>query len=158
MNRGYEQLDQDVQFRGPDGGVLGSDQPGFAQWVETTTERSLLHMERSGARTVVALEPIPYGSINQLACLAEAELVESCREVVDVRPTRVETVLRDLGARHDDLVVLDIDHLVCPYLPVCDPIVDGSVVRTDWTHLTATFAASLAPAIRESFVSNGMIG
>ena len=38
---------------------------------------------------------------------------------------------------------IDFDRQVCPYLPICDPVVDGMVVHHDDNHLTVTFADTL---------------
>ena len=52
----------------------------------------------------------------------------------------------------------DLDQLVCPYLPICDPIVDETVVKADHSHLSRQFAVTLAPAIGAYLESNGLIG
>jgi hypothetical protein len=46
---------------------------------------------------------------------------------------------------------------VCPFLPICDPIVNQVVVRIDRSHLTASFARTLAPALGDYLVSNGVL-
>jgi hypothetical protein len=43
--------------------------------------------------------------------------------------------------------VADFAKLYCPYLPICDPVIGGIVVRFDSQHITARFAESLAPAV-----------
>jgi hypothetical protein len=34
---------------------------------------------------------------------------------------------------------------LCPYLPICDPVINGVMVRKDHEHITTAFAVSLAP-------------
>ena len=156
MNRGYEEPGQDIQYLGPDSNVLREAEPGFDDWLGDSTARSLRALE-DGGRTVVVLEPIPYGEVNALRCLSDASFVEECREVVDANPSGVERLYRRLDTADDDLWSVDLDRLVCPYLPVCDPIVDGHVVKTDWTHLTSTFATSLAPSLTAYLRSIGVL-
>jgi hypothetical protein len=52
---------------------------------------------------------------------------------------------------------LDLDHLVCPYLPICDPVVDNQIVKIDETHLTAKFGKAIAPSIDSYLKDNGLI-
>ena len=52
---------------------------------------------------------------------------------------------------------LDIDRLVCPYLPICDPLIDHHFVTIDGAHLSATFSSTLAAPIAEFFRSNGIV-
>lgn len=105
------------------------------------------------------LEPTPYGADQPdiLACLSDAEVVEECRFVADVSSTNSEDLYRRLDAEDDELWAVDLDQLVCPYLPICDPIIDGLVVQTDTTHLTSAFARSLAPALDAYLVSTGVL-
>lgn len=53
--------------------------------------------------------------------------------------------------------IYDLDRLVCPYLPICDPIVNRMVVRADESHLTPEFAVSLWPAIEDHLTNNGIL-
>jgi hypothetical protein len=47
---------------------------------------------------------------------------------------------------------------VCPFLPICDPIVNGMVVKWDADHLARRFSESLAPAVTEYFDDNRLLG
>ena len=40
---------------------------------------------------------------------------------------------------------VDLDRLVCPFLPICDPIVDGHVVQIDGHHLSPAAASARPP-------------
>jgi hypothetical protein len=42
---------------------------------------------------------------------------------------------------------LDLDRLACPRFPVCDPVVNGIIVRRDHTHLTGTYARALTTSL-----------
>ena len=156
MNRGYEEPDQEIQYRGPDQKPLPEGSPEFDAWIEERTTRSLAELE-AGDRSVVVLEPIPYGPVNPLTCLAESETVQACRMVVDPNPSGVEVLYRQLDRDDDRFWSMDIDQLVCPFLPICDPIVDHQVVRTDWTHLTSTYARMLTPSLEAYLRDNGIL-
>ena len=47
--------------------------------------------------------------------------------------------------------------VVCPFLPICDPIVNDQIVKWDPTHLTAQFAASIAPAVDDYLKQAGLV-
>ena len=97
-------------------------------------------------RTVVIFEPIPVApsELDPLACLQHRHRHRaSCRFLVQREPTPEDLVLRELDAAHEQVVSIDADRLTCPYLPICDPVLDGLVVRRDSNHLTATYARSL---------------
>jgi hypothetical protein len=55
------------------------------------------------------------------------------------------------------VVAADFDRLVCPFLPICDPVVNGEIVKSDGTHLTARFAESIAPEISTYLVDSGLV-
>jgi hypothetical protein len=42
---------------------------------------------------------------------------------------------------------IDLDRLVCPRLPHCDPVVGNVIVKRDWSHLTGTYSSTLADPI-----------
>ena len=47
-------------------------------------------------------------------------------------------------ARDPHVYVADVDQLVCPFLPICDPVVNGTLVKYNKTHITPAFAKTLA--------------
>jgi hypothetical protein len=51
----------------------------------------------------------------------------------------------------------DFDRLVCPFLPICDPVVNGQIVKFDGTHLTAKFVTSIAPEVDAYLKDAGLI-
>ena len=53
----------------------------------------------------------------------------------------MEQIYRRLDKQDDDVWSLDLDHLVCPYLPICDPIVNHQVTKIDAGHLTSAVLA-----------------
>ena len=115
----------------------------------------------AGRRQVVVIEPIPFAplGLNPLDCLARAEVVEQCRFTAPAPgPQWLEQIERDVARRRPDVHTLDIDRLVCPMLPICDPIVRGRVVWWDSGHLTGRFALALAPDLDRLLSAQGIIG
>jgi peptidoglycan/LPS O-acetylase OafA/YrhL len=157
MNLAHEDPTLLGPYLGPDGDILEPGAPTADDWLERTT-RDAVDVFRDGGADVVLLEPIPYKSqFNPLECLSEAEVVDECRYVARGGPTTMEEVYRRLDAQADHVWSADLDKLVCPFLPICDPIVNHEVVKLDSTHLTPPFARTLAPALTEYLVRNGII-
>ena len=155
MNLGYEQPDQKViVYVGPDGKRVPGGSPD--EWIEKTTTDSLA-AQLADAGKVLPIEPIPIGPTDPLSCLSQAKVVEECRFVANTQPTNLETLYRKLDTNSTRVWSLDMDKLVCPYLPICDPIVNNQVVKLDRTHLTREFAAILAPAINTYLQQNGIV-
>ena len=57
-----------------------------------------------------------------------------------------DAFLEALGA-DSDVTYVSMATLLCPRLPICDPIVDGLLVRSDKDHVYPVFAQHLAPAL-----------
>jgi hypothetical protein len=86
--------------------------------------------------------------MNPLACLSKAKILEQCRYVVKGNsPTWMESYERGLAAQSPRIETADFDRLVCPWLPICDPVVDGIIVKWDGLHLSKRYAEHLAGPI-----------
>jgi peptidoglycan/LPS O-acetylase OafA/YrhL len=105
----------------------------------------------------VVLESIPVVSFERdpLECLSTGVAIEACRYVITMDPTPLETQYR--AAADDDFASVNIDTLVCPFAPICDPVVDDMVVKWDDTHLTTTYARAIAPRIAAAIDDTGML-
>jgi hypothetical protein len=114
-------------------------------------------MNDGGRRKVVLLEPIPITRFNPLDCLSKATYLEECRYVSSAEPDRLELFFRQLAKRDRNVWSIDLDHLVCPFLPICDPIVNGQIVKWDPTHLTVSFARSIASQLNQYLQQNSII-
>jgi peptidoglycan/LPS O-acetylase OafA/YrhL len=111
---------------------------------------------RALADHVVLLDPTPMAPADPLSCLALADWLEDCRFVVRDDDPWVEAAYRELAEARSGVSVVDIDPLVCPYLPICDPVIGGQVVRRDALHLTQGFGATLADPIGELLDARGL--
>ena len=132
--------------------------PASISWLETTTRQSLAELRADGAKVMI-VEPIPVATppFNPLTCLSKAKTLEECRYVASAEPDWLERFYRQQATHDKDVWSADFDRLVCPFLPICDPVVNGQIVKQDGTHLTAKFAASLAPAIDAYMRQAGLI-
>jgi hypothetical protein len=52
----------------------------------------------------------------------------------------------------DGAHLLDLDATVCPFQPICDPVVDGLVVRWDNNHVTLTYLREVVAGPFEAFL------
>jgi len=124
--------------------------------LESASRTSLAQLG-AGGRDVLVLEPTPQSKTDPLLCLSRAKVVEECRTITDTAPSRLERFYRAYAARQPNVDDIDIDRLVCPFLPICDPIIDGRIVRWDQGHLTVDYAQSLGPALDASLKQRGLI-
>lgn len=155
-HRAIDDVNDPLEIRDEDAGRLAGDDrlPALRRRI-TDVVADL----RAGGRTVVMFEPVPVAAPDQdpLTCLSDASSVVECRFVTSRLPGGEEKVMRDLAEVDDQVVSLDLDALVCPYLPICDPVVDGRIVRSDTNHLTTTFASSLLDSVEEELVHQGVL-
>ena len=117
---------------------------------------------RSADRDVVVVEPLPLPvppdpDFNPLHCVSSATVVEQCRYQANPNPTPLEHFYRQLARRDPKVRTLDLDKLVCPLFPTCDAIIGGVIVKWDKSHITNTFALTLAPAVDIRLRSMGVI-
>jgi peptidoglycan/LPS O-acetylase OafA/YrhL len=149
--------EEPLTMSGPDG-VVKSDTNQFMAMIRAATSQTVQHLE-DGHRKIVMLEPIPVASPSDdpLACLSKAKYLDECRYVANTAPTPEEKMERDVAANDDNVWSLDLDKLACPYLPICDPIVDGRIVKRDTLHLTSHYAETLADRLWDVLSSNKIV-
>jgi hypothetical protein len=148
-----------LPFVGPEGELLEPGSPESVAWLAETTRRSLADLDAPGRRIVV-IEPVPVSPVGKpdpVSCLAAAETVQACRFVVDPTPSDLEDIYRGLAEEDDRLWSLDLDRSVCPFLPICDPIVDGRVVQIDGHHLSPPTARWLVPTVTSYLRDNAIL-
>jgi hypothetical protein len=142
-----------------DTGPVDVGTAAFADVVRRRTDESMQKFLDAG-RKVVMIEPVPVSADSEdpLKCLSQATYFEQCRFVANAGPTAVQQIYRDLAKAHPNNVFsLDIDHDICPYMPICDPIVNGLIVRWDPQHLTTKFATTLAPDFEKALDGDGLL-
>jgi len=144
-HQGFDNPVGALPFVGPDGGVVYPGGANFEPTLIAASSASLHALGRPGRRIVI-LEPIPdapHGT-DPLSCLSLGREPAKCAYQASDVPTPLTQFYRR-AARRPDITSLNLDRLVCPRFPTCDPIVRDVIVKLDANHLTATFARSLAP-------------
>lgn len=114
---------------------------------------------RTQGRTIVIVEPVPVasGDFDPLACLSRVKYLEECRFVATPQPLPIERAYRSIA---DGIHVwsLNIDRLICPYFPICDPVIENTIVRKDFQHISAAFATKIGGSLDTVLVANQIIG
>lgn len=121
--------------------------------------RQTVEALRAGGHRVVVVEPTPVSRPDDdpNRCLSEAAVLEACRYVASTVVQPEERAVRDLAEADDGVWSLDLDRAVCPYHPICDPVVGGRVVMVDDNHVTSSFARSLADPVDRWFRENSVL-
>ncbi|MBK6854981.1 MAG: hypothetical protein IPG97_00015 [Microthrixaceae bacterium] len=105
------------------------------------------------------IETLPRsGGPNPLNCLGTATYQEECRFEAPGQDYWVDGDLRALDQASEQMWSVDLDRAVCPALPICDPIVDGTVVRWDGAHLTRRFGMTLVDDLTRMLADRGLLG
>ena len=145
------------QHLGGPNGPLVTGAPAAEQAIETATDRTVARLN-NGKRDIVIIEPIPQGpqGYDPLGCLSTAKYLDQCRFVVNPGPSPTELHYRELARTSNRVFDLDIDKLACPYLPICDPMVNGKIVWYDLSHLSIAYSRTLANPIRSLLTADGI--
>jgi peptidoglycan/LPS O-acetylase OafA/YrhL len=139
-----------------DGRLLEVGTKGYRDAL-TQASRSTVDALRRDGRKVVLIEPIPIAprALEPLVCLEKQSHQQDCRYVTRAQSSASEVTYRAI-AESEGVWALDIDRLVCPYLPICDPIVGGVVVKIDRGHLTPLYSTRIGAPIDEALVALGV--
>jgi peptidoglycan/LPS O-acetylase OafA/YrhL len=143
--------------RGETGPGVYRGQPEFRTLMTNATRQSAAALTAGGAKLII-VEPIPIARTNPTACLVRTHLIEPCRYVAPNGPTVLEPFYRQLAAENHDIYSANFDRIVCPFLPICDPVIAGHIVKVDADHLTVEFANYIAPAVDAYLKDQGIIG
>jgi len=130
---------------------------GPAERKLAAASRHALKLLARAGRKLVILQPTPLPPTldwNPLECLSTGNT--RCYFRIDPALTGLQQAF-DRLANNRDVLTVNLDHLVCPRLPICDPVVNHIIVRRDHTHLTATFAAALAGPIDTRLHARGIL-
>ena len=122
------------------------------------TEETIRQLRSSGV-LVVIIEPVPVAPVDfdPAACMARADVIEECRYLAQDGPTAQEVVFRKLAAADEGVWSVDLDRAVCPYLPICDPVVNGAMVKLDEDHIGLAFGATLGAVLDSYLVDSGVL-
>ena len=143
---------------GADYGVKSNDPSmpkDMSQAMVATADRTLRSLE-SPDRSLVLIEPVPVGKENTMSCLSGVQLSSGCSFVTE-GTSSAEAGYRALERKIMNFHSVDIDPLVCPALPVCDPVVDDILVRLDHDHISAAWSLHIAPQLDELLTRLGVV-
>jgi len=144
---------------GPDGTLLPPHASGRDKTFADASDAALRALHRAGRRLVI-MEPIPQAPPyrDPLNCLSDGRSRSRCNYEANRVPTALERHYRVYAHDHSDYAIsLDLDRLVCPRWPTCDPVIGDIIAKRDRTHLTATFARSLAGVVERRLVRAGIL-
>jgi peptidoglycan/LPS O-acetylase OafA/YrhL len=136
-------------------GELPMGSPQAQRAIDRATDETVARYRRDG-RDVVIFEPIPQWPQDDdpLACISHATTIEQCRFVAGTAPSAIELNYRRLAHADKHVWSIDIDRLACPYLPICDQVINGTIVWADVSHLSGQYARTLAAPMRQVFEQN----
>ena len=128
----------------------------FNNLMTETTDASVKALT-ADAKQLLIIEPTPLAREDPTACLVHSKFLEDCRYVARVNPSKLELLYRKLDAGSDRIRAANFDRFVCPFLPICDPVIDGHIVKVDTQHLTRDFADYIAPEVADYLVASHLI-
>jgi peptidoglycan/LPS O-acetylase OafA/YrhL len=138
---------------GKDGEELGG--PAGAAEMEAGYVATLTRIHRAGLRTVV-IRDTPVSTSNVPSCVSEKlQHLESCA-FPRVRDAATEFDVRAARAAPDTHLI-DITPEICPK-GLCRAVIGNALVYRDKSHLTATYARTLAPSIERGLRKAGVGG
>jgi SGNH domain (fused to AT3 domains) len=131
---------------------------GFEKALTDESAASIAKLQADG-RKLVIIEAIPIAPKDgdPINCLSSASRVDDCIYQANPQPTPLENFYRDEAAQRSVWSSVDLDRLVCPRLPTCDPVVDGTIVKRDSNHITGTFAANIADRVDAILRDDGVL-
>ncbi|MFM8973816.1 MAG: acyltransferase family protein, partial [Actinomycetota bacterium] len=140
-----------------DGTVIAPNDPGFAPFLGDRVAESLDALAAPGRRVVV-LEPVASAPLaaDPLRCLSRGEDPVGCAFSGPAEPTPLEAILRARAGTDPSVVTLDLDRVACPTYPRCEALIGDVIVWRDGSHLTATYARTLADGMGGAFAAAGV--
>lgn len=142
-------------------GYTSSSKPlvDLSSWL-SGLQRTLRALNDSGARTVY-LRATPEPEFDVPVCLGRAAWRAGWLGFSDCNASRTAALDNNLYRLEQqqaqglpNVTLMDLTDNICPG-SVCEPERGNLVIYRDGNHLTATFAASLAPVVREKLITAG---
>jgi len=130
------------------GRAVARGSAAFNNLMTQTTDASVKAL-LADAKDLLIIEPTPLARQDPTACLVHSKFLEDCRYVAPVNPSKLELLYRELDAGSSRIRSADFDRFVCPFLPICDPVIAGHIVKVDTQHLTREFAEYIAPEVAD---------
>jgi hypothetical protein len=138
-------------------GLFRPGAAGLQPALRAAMVRSLSLLRKDG-RKIVMIDPIPIATTAQdpLNCLSSATTLEQCVYKSNTKPTTVENMYAS-QVKPGAVYTLDLDRVICPRLPNCDPVVRGLIVKRDNDHITAKYAKAIGPDVDAFLHQDGVL-
>ncbi len=149
----------------PDVVIMGSSRYydfSSAQWINGT--RAVLNRLSPAAHAVVIMRPTPRLGFNGLDCIAAQTnwpdwlpQFRHCER--PLKPPSSQGALESLkqaAKPYPNVRVIDLSDAICPD-GICRARLGSTIVYRDGLHMTASFVRSLAPILRRSLQTNGIL-
>jgi hypothetical protein len=150
----------------PDVVVIGSSATyefSKSQWVDGSS-RIMDRLSRVAAHVIV-IPGTPRLSFDGPSCIEDPyrfsfRLIGGGRECEETESdslrVEVTSYLADVAKKFSNIVLLDLSDLICPGGKCAAQSANGIVVFRDEMHITATFAESLIPTVRDRLIERGV--
>jgi peptidoglycan/LPS O-acetylase OafA/YrhL len=123
-----------------------------------TMTSTLQTVHRSGARAVVVESWIvKYDGASPLECLSGASRISECTVPVPPAPL-TDSFARTLATRTSGVTTVNINDIVCPTQPVCEPVLNDIPVWRDDKHYSTEVLLDHVKEIRARFLATGYFG
>jgi|GEM_PF-2159659 len=122
------------------------------EWNEGT--QSTFGVLSRAADTVVHIRDVPRPGFDVPACLSRASWrawlpTEACTFPRETNTSHIRFRLEEqAAAMFDNVHTVDVNYAICPET-TCAPEAEGTIIYRDSNHLTAAYAATLAPVLAE---------
>ena len=143
----------------PTGKNVHPGAPGYDAILTRASGETIDSLRKPGRR-IVMFEPTPLSNpTDPLKCLSKGTTPSKCTYRALPGPSPLERYFREESRKFPDVYSLDLDRVLCPRLPICDPIVDNVIVLHDGQgHITDTFARSQSATIQAKLQHLGISG
>ena len=124
--------------------ILAADGSTISIPEQTALERQTVHQLRAQGikvvfvQTFLQIQEEGEDHFNPLECLAAAQRVSECRATAPTQPPIFDALFRVLALKApDDVATIDINPVMCPAWPVCEPLLGRIPVWRDGGHYSA---------------------
>ncbi|GGO87951.1 acyltransferase [Nocardioides phosphati] len=125
----------------------------------STMTSSLRKIRAAGVKALIVDSWIQrYDGVDPLDCLASARTVGQCAFRPDPPPL-ADSILHTLAiGSHGAIRSVSLNDIMCPTLPVCQPVLHGIPVWRDVQHYSTEVLLDHVAEIRRRLVSSGLLG
>ncbi|GHJ57714.1 acyltransferase [Nocardioides sp. OK12] len=108
-------------------------------------------------RSIIGTGGFDLGGFDPLDCLARARVLGDCVVTVPLERPLADGMYDTAAIDTESAGVVDLNPVICPDAPVCLPVVDGTVVWFNPTHVTATYLVEQREQIWTALTGTGLL-